>query len=227
MSPENTGRKNWNMADISVSNIEEDDRLVIAEARKRARADDEQLIDEFLEGSEQAFNRLVLKHQKMAFNIALRYLGSYEEAEEVAQDAFVKVYRSLPKFRGKSLFTTWLYRIVMNTARNYLRKRARRGDMKNLSLDDPIQFDDGQAVREIADQRASPENKFRLSEMSDMIDRSLAALRPEMREVVILRDVEGLRYDQIARVLKLNVGTVKSRLHRARVELRAMLRHLL
>ena len=115
----------------------------------------------------------------------------------------------------------------MNTARNYLRKRVRRGDMKNLSLDDPIQFDDGQALREIADQRASPENQFRLSEMSDMIDRSLAALRPEMREVVMLRDIEGLRYDQIARVLKLNVGTIKSRLHRARVELRTMLSDLL
>ncbi len=188
---------------------------------------DGELIRLFLEGREEAFNRLVLTHQQKAYNIAFRFLGNHEDAKEVAQDAFVRVYRNLHKFRGHSSFQTWLYKIVLNLARNRYRKMKRRGEDKNVSLDNPLMHEDGESSREVADERLSPERDMMSKEIRRHIQDALGRICLEHRQVVVLRHIEGLSYTEMSEILGCAEGTIKSRLHRARQELREHLRELL
>ena len=223
---ETTAKPSRNFSAAPVSKRTEIERIVRSPEPKHELSDGE-LITQFLEGSEEAFNRLVLKHQRRAYNIAYRFLAQHEDALEVAQDAFVRVYRNLRRFRGRASFKTWLYKIILNLARNRYRHRVSRGELKKVSLDNPKQYEDSEAVREIADEKLSPTRELGGREIQEQIQRGLMQLAAEHRQVIILRHIEGLSYDEMAQVLQCAQGTVKSRLHRARLELRQVLRELL
>lgn len=215
-----------NFSGAAVSKHTEIERIVRAPAPRDEPSDNE-LITRFLGGSEEAFNRLVLKHQRRAYNIAYRFLASHEDALEVAQDAFVRAYRSLGRFKGRASFKTWLYKIILNLARNRHRWRASRGESKKVSLDNPKQYEDSEGAREIEDRMLSPMRAIGGREIGQEIQRGLMQLAAEHRQAIILRHIEGLSYAEMSEVLQCAEGTVKSRLHRARLELREALRDLL
>ena len=223
---ETTARAARNFSGGAVSKRTEIERVVRTREPKD-EAPDAELIGRFLDGSEEAFNRLVLKHQRRAYNIAFRFLSNHEDALEVAQDAFVRVYRNLRRFKGRSSFVTWLYKIILNLARNRHRYRVSRGEQKKVSLDNPKQYEDSKGPREIEDTKLSPARELDGRDIQEQIQRGLMRLAPEHRQVIILRHIEELTYDEMSQVLQCAEGTVKSRLHRARLELRELLRELL
>jgi len=189
---------------------------------------DRELVEDFLAGNESAFNRLVLKYQQKAYNTAMRLLNNREDALEAAQDAFVRIYKNVGKFRWNCTFQTWLYTIVLNLARSRYTKNKRRGEHIKVSLDNPIKYNDGsESKMEIADEKLSPRREADAGDTRKEIQAALAVLGPDFREIVVLRHVEGLSYERIASILELPEGTVKSRLHRAREELQKLLKGLL
>ncbi len=211
---------------MTVSKETDIEKLVQAAGSGSSYTDGE-LIRLFLSGSEQAFNRLVLANQQKAYNLAYRFLGNHEDASEVAQDAFLQVYRNLHRFRGSSSFQTWLYKIILNLARNRYRKMKRRKEDQKVSLDSPVSHDDGESQWEIPDDSLGPLRSIRSREIQERIEESLEKISFEYRQVVVLRHIEGLSYAEISAILNCAEGTIKSRLHRAREELREYLKELL
>lgn len=181
---------------------------------------DADLVARLREGDEQAFNTLVRRHQQRALNVAFQVLRDAEDAAEVAQDAFVKVYRNIGQFRGDAAFTTWLHQIVMNLARNRYRWWKRRGKQAMISLDEPIEGAEGSRPRELAIDPASPDREAERDEFVDRVAVAMGELPAKYREVLVLRNVEELSYEQIAAVLGCSIGTVKSRIARARETLK-------
>lgn len=179
-------------------------------------ASDQQLLERCRAGDESAFDDLVLRHQQRAFNVAYQLLRDHEDATEVAQDAFVRAYRSLDSFHGECEFTTWLHRIVVNLARNKYRWWKRRGKHASVSLDCPIDVAGGEVPLQMAADTDAPDAQAVKAEFVELLSRSLNELPAKFREVLVLRNVESLSYDQIAAVLDCSVGTVKSRIARAR-----------
>lgn len=185
------------------------------------RRSDTELVEDFLDGNRESFKALVLRHQDRVFRICVRLLESRDLAEEAAQEVFVKVFRNLDRFRGDSLFTTWLTRITLNHCRNVQSYRTRRKQRRHVSIDAPRQMDDGTSMqRQLPSGEASVEDKLMRSERLRIVDNELRRLDPLWQEILLLRDVEGMAYEQIGEALELSPGTVKSRLHRARNELR-------
>jgi RNA polymerase sigma-70 factor (ECF subfamily) len=179
-----------------------------------------------LGGDRGAFDRLVLRHQQAVVNAASYYLGNHEDALEVAQEAFLKAYRALPGFGGRSSFRTWILRITLNTARSlHASRRAKKRAGRRVRLD-AAREEEGEAL-EIAGTSEAPDVLLLRKEVKEAIERAILALEPEAREVIILRDLNGESYDSIARTLDLPVGTVKSKVHRARLELRQALKDFL
>lgn len=189
--------------------------------------DDAALIRAFHEGDRAAFDRLVLKHKDRLFNLCYRFLGDYEEANDSAQETFIKVYRSLNRFRFESAFSTWLYRIAVNTCKNRLKSSAHRQKRRMVPLDNPVSANHGSPGREIQDESQSPDNELEKKENMRAIQEAINALPPEQKEVVTLRDIEGFSYEEVAEITGLNLGTVKSRLARARLDLRKRLRSVI
>jgi RNA polymerase sigma-70 factor (ECF subfamily) len=189
--------------------------------------EDAALIRAFHEGDKVAFDRLVLKHKDRLFNLCYRLLGDYEEANDSAQETFIKVYRSLKKFRFESAFSTWLYRIAVNTCKNKLKSSAFRQKMKMVPVDNPVSGNRSQAGREIQDESQSPAMELEKKERMRVIQEAINALPPEQKEVVTLRDIEGFSYEEVAEITGFNLGTVKSRLARARQDLRKKLRSVI
>lgn len=188
-------------------------------------AEDRQLIDKFKAGEHEAFDQLVEKYSGRAYQIAYGILGNRQDAEEVAQDVFVRIHRALPRFRGDSEFTTWMYRIAMNLARNKYRWNKSRGSQRNVSIDAPLDgTDDPDAKRlDVVEGRLAPDEKASLDELEQ---RALAELDnlPELyRQALMLRNVDELSYEDIADLLGCKLGTIKSRIARAREELRKRL----
>jgi RNA polymerase sigma-70 factor (ECF subfamily) len=180
------------------------------------------LIERCQEGSREAFDELVLKYQKRVFNLAYRLLNNYEEANDVAQEVFVRAYKGIRWFRKESSIFTWLYRITMNLSKNRL--KALNREKKRLEpLDDPIATEEGEIKKEIIANEPSPSEVLVQKERAELIQEALASLDDEFRAALVLRDIEGLTYEEIAQILNLNVGTVKSRLHRARLMLKEKL----
>ena len=166
-------------------------------------------------GDVNAFEKLVAAYEKNVYNLALRMTGSPEDAEDMAQEAFIKAYSSLPSFRGDSKFSVWLYRIVSNVCLDHLRKKSRRGAV-SLSVED----DDGEDVQlDLPDTSQSPEELLEKKMTREAVQRGLAALPPDARQILLLREIQGLSYEEIGRVLELDPGTVKSRIFRARKRL--------
>jgi RNA polymerase sigma-70 factor (ECF subfamily) len=171
-------------------------------------------------GDMAAFDQLVLKHKDKLFNMVYWFLGDYQEASDCAQDTFIKVFKSLKKFRFESSFSTWLYRIAINTCKNKLKSSAYRWKKKTVSLENPESSKDGELFFEIKDDSPSPVNELEKKERSTLIQKAINALPEEQNRVIVLRDIQGLSYQEIADITGLNLGTVKSRLARARMELR-------
>lgn len=174
---------------------------------------DELLVERAKRGDVEAFETLVASHEKAVFNYAYRLTGNYEDAGDIAQEAFLRVYNSLPEFRGDSSFTTWLYRIVRNACLDEMRKRKRQ---RVTSLDETLEMDDGEMSRQFADSTDGPEQALERVEVQRAVLDSINSLDDEYRVVVVLRDIEGYSYNEIADALGINLGTVKSRLNRAR-----------
>lgn len=187
--------------------------------------DDESLIKEFLADNARAFDRLVLKHQSMILNLCFRIIGDYDEANDCAQETFIKVYNNLRKFRFQSSFTTWLYRIAINTCRNRLASSDSRRKKKMVRIDNPSDLDS--ETIDINDCTFNPVSVFEKKEDSRLIHEAIRSLPEELGVLVVLRDLEGKTYDEIAGITGVNLGTVKSRLARARHILRESLREVL
>jgi RNA polymerase sigma-70 factor (ECF subfamily) len=209
------------MAELSVSNIT-DVQVATEDVGASEEERDSDLIERYLAGSEEAFNRLVTRHQRRAVNLAYRFLGNYEDACDIAQDAFVRLYRSLRRFKGDCSFRTWLYKIILNLCRNKYRWKKRRGEFAKVSVDHPG-GDNNETPMEIPDASLSVERQIRRKEMRSRIEESLSRLPGDYREILVLRHMEGLSYSDICGLLGCAEGTVKSRLHRARVEIRKLL----
>ena len=168
-----------------------------------------------LGGDANAFETLVLEYEKNVYNIALRMTGNSEDAADMTQEAFIKAYNSLQSFRGDSKFSVWLYRIVSNVCLDFLRSKNRRPTV-SLSVED----DDGEdAQLDVADESQSPELLLDRKLTRDSVRRGLDSLPPDYRQILLLREIQGLSYDEIAQALSLEVGTVKSRIFRARKRL--------
>ncbi len=183
-------------------------------------ASDHELLERCRAGDEEAFDDLVRRHQQRAFNVAFQVLRDREDATEVAQDAFVRIYRSVNNFRGDCEFTTWLHQIVVNLARNKHRWWKRRGRQSGVSLDSPVEMGDGEAPMQIAASGDAPDVEMVKAEFVELLSRRMEELPRKLREVLVLRNVENLSYEEIAVVLDCSIGTVKSRIARAREALR-------
>jgi RNA polymerase sigma-70 factor (ECF subfamily) len=191
--------------------------MVEASDRRDDAAADTVLIKAFLGGERQAFDRLVLKYQDRVFRICLRFLGDKDEADDAAQETFVRAYRGLAKFRGEAQFSTWLYRVTVNTCKNKLGSLAWRLKRKILRYSVPEQ--EGGAAEQ-ADRGRDPQDQLEQDETKRILARAIAELPADQKLVVTLRDIEGLSYQQVAAVSGDNLGTVKSKLSRARGSLR-------
>jgi RNA polymerase sigma-70 factor, ECF subfamily len=189
--------------------------------------EDALLIKAFQRGDKSAFDQLVIRHKDRIFNLCYRFLGDYEEANDSAQEAFAKAYGSLKTFRLESAFSTWLYRIAVNTCKNKLGSSSYRAKRKTVSLDNPGNNEVGALPMEIRNGTPSPLARMEEKERMRLVQTALDALPPEFKMVVALRDIEGLSYEEIAQITRLNLGTVKSRIARARTDLRNKLRGVL
>ena len=177
------------------------------------------IVRRVLDGDVNAFETLVREYEKNVYNIALRMVNNSEDASDMTQEAFIKAYNSLPNFRGDSKFSVWLYRIVSNVCLDFLRSKSRKPTL-SLSMED----DDGEETQlDIADESQSPELLLERSLTRDAVRRGLDALPPDYRQILLLREIQGLSYDEISLALDLEVGTVKSRIFRARKKLCAFL----
>jgi RNA polymerase sigma-70 factor (ECF subfamily) len=184
------------------------------------------LIKAFQGGDRAVFDKLVLRHKDKLFNLCYSFLGDYEEANDSSQEAFIKAYQGLKKFRFESSFSTWLYRIAVNTCTNKVKSLAYRQKRMTSSLDNPGGMDENRAL-EIGDGAPTALMELEEKERQDLIRRAIDRLPAEHKAVIALRDMEGLSYEEIAEITGSNLGTVKSRLSRARIDLRSKLRGIL
>jgi RNA polymerase sigma-70 factor, ECF subfamily len=199
----------------------------MTETKNNTEQEDYSLINAFLADDRIAFNKLVLKYKDMVFNMCFRLLGDYDEANDCAQETFIKVFNNLKKFKFKSGFSTWLYRIAVNTCKNELTSLRYRMIKKTMSLDshgDYISdvFDDRKI--DVSDNLYNPVLVYEKKERSIIIQKAINSLKNNEKILVVLCDIEGKSYEEIADITKTNIGTVKSRLARARQELRDRLR---
>lgn len=178
---------------------------------------DDQLLEKSRSGDVEAFEQLISKYEKKIYTIAYRFMGNHEDASDLAQEAMLKAYRSMAKFRGDASFKTWLYHITANVCRDELRKRSKR---QEVSLDQPLVFEDGEAPRQTADWSAVPEDLYESKEMQEYLGKLIRGLTDEYRMVIVMRELQGLSYEEIAMKLDCSLGTVKSRLSRARKALK-------
>ena len=177
-----------------------------------ASVTDKQLVERVQRGERRAFDLLVAKYQHKIFSLIARYVKDADEVQDVAQEAFIKAYRALPRFRGESAFYTWLYRIAINTAKNHLVSRSRRPPGSDVELEDAQYMDAGDALRDAE----SPESTLFGEELHRVVNQALEELPEDLRAAVTLREFDGLSYEEIAQVMECPVGTVRSRIFRAR-----------
>ena len=184
---------------------------------------DQQLVDQVMAGNKNAFNLLVMRYQHRVAALIARFVQHPQEVEDVAQEAFIKAYRALPLFRGDSAFYTWLYRIAVNTAKNYLVARNRRPPAQDLEIDEVEPTETGSVLHEIE----SPEGSLSTSELKAALEAALDSLPEELKTAFILREFSGLSYEDIAEVMDCPVGTVRSRIFRAREAIDRKVRELM
>ena len=175
------------------------------------------LIKSALKGDMQSFEELMYQYEKKVYNVALRVFKNPEDAKDISQDVFIKIYKNLDKFDNKSSFSTWLYRITTNTCIDELRKRKGK---ETISIDNDIEDDEGNFKREFADNEPTPEEKVISKEGESEIIKSMNTLSDEHRTIIVMRDIEGLSYTEISEIIGVSIGTVKSRISRARLQLK-------
>ncbi|KRO94792.1 MAG: RNA polymerase sigma factor RpoE [Proteobacteria bacterium] len=178
----------------------------------KTEATDQQLVVRVQKGDKRAFDLLVLKYQGRMHAIVGRFVRDTDEVSDVVQEAFIKAYRALPNFRGESQFYTWLYRIAVNTAKNYLVARSRRPPSSDIDVVDAEYYDGSDYLKDLG----TPENNLFRDELAALIHKAISDLPEDLRTAVTLREFEGLSYDEIAEIMDCPVGTVRSRIFRAR-----------
>jgi RNA polymerase sigma-70 factor (ECF subfamily) len=188
-----------------------------------SRQADQQLVERVQRGDKKAFDALVLKYQQKVANLISRYVRDSSEVLDVTQEAFIKAYRALPNFRGESAFYTWLYRIAINTAKNHLAAQGRRPPTDDVEAETAEQMDAGSRLKEYA----TPERLLLEQEIAHTIKAAVDDLPEDLRTAITLRELEGLSYDEIAKAMNCPIGTVRSRIFRAREAIDARLRPLL
>lgn len=185
---------------------------------------DQQLVERAQKGDKHAFDLLVSKYQRKVARLLSRFVRDAAEVEDVTQEAFIKAYRALPTFRGDSAFYTWLYRIGINTAKNYLVAQGRRAPTSTgFDSEEAETFEEGEQLRDIN----TPESMLLSKQIGETVDAAMEALPEELRTAIMLREIEGLSYEEIAKVMDCPIGTVRSRIFRAREAVAAKLRPLL
>ena len=185
------------------------------------RTDDE-LVALAQKGDSRAFDVLVVKYQHKVVQLVSRYVN-FGDAEDVAQEAFIKAYRALPKFKGNSAFYTWLYRIAVNTAKNHLVSRSRRPASQDIDVQDAEQYGHTEHLSDIE----TPEGVALTNEIKQTVADAMDDLPPDLKTAIVLRELEGLSYEEIAEAMECPVGTVRSRIFRARAAIEERLRPLL
>ena len=185
---------------------------------------DDELVRRFKDGDRYAYSEIVRRYQDRVFTQCLRWLGDRQVAEEVAQDVFIALFRSLPKFRGDSRLSTWIFRVVTNHCKNRRLYRRRRAHGRHEPLEGTRAAEDDEApARQLAAEGPGTDASVQRSEAEQLVHDSLAQLDDEQREIILMRDVQDLSYQEIGEILDLPRGTVKSRIHRARAQLTAVL----
>lgn len=184
---------------------------------------DEELVARVQRGDKKAFDLLVLKYQQKLAGLVSRYLRDPSETLDVVQEAFIKAYRALPSFRGESAFYTWLYRIAINTAKNYLVAQGRRPPGDDVDVEVAAQTEVGGRLREIG----TPEAHLLSEEIAQVVQKALEDLPDDLRTAIVLREIEGLTYEEIATAMDCPIGTVRSRIFRAREAIDKRLQPLL
>ncbi len=179
---------------------------------------EELLVQRFQTGQMDAFDEIVALYEKKIFNLAYRMVGNYDDASDLAQEVFIRLYHSIKSFRGDAQFSTWLYRIATNVCVDELRRRYRR---KVEYIDEPVATKDGTVNREIPDWKDNPEEMLETKELQALVQAGINELPEEQKTAIILRDIQGFAYEEIARMLNCSLGTVKSRINRGRLALRA------
>jgi RNA polymerase sigma-70 factor (ECF subfamily) len=174
-------------------------------------------------GDEKAFAEIVLHRQKKVFNIAYRMLGNLEEAKDLAQEVFITVFESIKDLKEEIKFDAWLTQITLNHCRNRWKYLKRRHYFNSDSLDDPIETEDGKMPRAIDDPSDNPETLYEKKMIQQFIQGGLLKLNEDQREVLVLRDLQGFSYEEMGELLGLPEGTIKSKLHRARMDLKEIL----
>jgi RNA polymerase sigma-70 factor (ECF subfamily) len=184
---------------------------------------EKKVIDSCKAGDEKAFGEVILAYQRRVYNIAYRMLGNKEEAKDLAQEVFLSVFESIKNLREEVKFEPWLIQITVNHCRNRWKYLKRRKYFQSDSLDDPIETEEGEIPRQVYDPSDNPETLLERKMIQDLIQRGLLQLKEEQRELIILRDLQGLSYEEIGKLFSLREGTVKSKIHRARMELKEIL----
>jgi RNA polymerase sigma-70 factor (ECF subfamily) len=185
---------------------------------------DQQLVERAQRGDKHAFELLVTKYQRKLARLLSRFIRDAAEVEDVSQEAFIKAYRALPSFRGESAFYTWLYRIGINTAKNYLVAQGRRAPTVTVYDNEEAEgFEGGDELRDIN----TPENAMMSKQIAETVNSAVDALPEELRTAITLREIEGLSYEDIAQIMNCPIGTVRSRIFRARDAISEKLRPLL
>jgi len=188
------------------------------------READQILVEQVQRGDKRAFELLVAKYQRKIFRLLSRLIRDSAEIEDVAQEAFIKAYRALPNFRGESAFYTWLYRIAINTAKNYLVAQGRRAPTTTeTEIDEAENFDEGDQLRDVN----TPDSMLLSKQVGEAVNRAIERLPEDLRTAIVLRELEGLSYEEIAETMNCPIGTVRSRIFRAREAIAEELRPLL
>jgi RNA polymerase sigma-70 factor, ECF subfamily len=188
------------------------------------READQALVERVQAGDKQAFGLLVSKYQRKLMRLVMRLVRDPAEAEDVVQEAFIKAYRALPAFRGESAFYTWLYRIGVNTAKNWLIAHRRRPPTSTeVDSEEAETYEDGELLRDVD----TPERLLMSKQIADTVNAAMTALPEELRTAITLREIDGLSYEEIAEVMDCPIGTVRSRIFRAREAIAQKLRPLL
>jgi len=187
------------------------------------RSIDQALVERVQKGDKQAFDVLVLKYQNKIIQLVYRYVHDSDEARDVAQEAFIKAYKAIGRFRGESAFYTWIYRIAINTAKNYLVASGRRPPRADIDAQDAEQYEGATGLKEYA----TPERVLLKDEIQETIARAIDELPDDLRTAITLRELEGLSYEEIAQTMECPIGTVRSRIFRARDAIDSKLKPLL
>jgi len=190
------------------------------ESNQAGELDEARLVHLAQNGDIGAFEELVIEYENGIYNLAYRMLGSPEDARDISQEVFLRAYRSLRSFREEASFSTWVYRIAKNACLDELRKRSK---VQAVSVDQPLETEEGAVQRELPSKLGDPERAVEQVELSELIEQALGTLADQYRSAVVLRDLHGFAYEEIAEIMEVSLGTVKSRIHRGRQALKEVL----